>query len=226
MPAKPAAAAAAPPAAAPVEPPPPEDDGPLIDARALAVAAAWRLIDKEHTTFAVASDVGTFFAALGIFPTEKELREELLPSLEPAGARRRAAASSIRGARARNHLTRRLRPPLSRAAGEPVLRITFAKAEARALALLRARSAGQPSYEAPSAAELLAAFRSLDPGATGAAPLDRLRALVAHEGRPGDLSEAEFAELLKLLPRLPDVDGEPDHVSYDAYVARAVQRCL
>ena len=104
--------------------------------------------------------------------------------------------------------------------------MTYSKAEARALAILRARTAGQPSFEAPSAADVRDAFRTLDPAATGAAPLNGLRGLIASEGRPGDLSEAEFAELLKLLPKLPEVEGEAPRVSYEAYVARAVQRGL
>lgn len=73
---------------------------------------------------------------------------------------------------------------------------------------------------------MLAAFRTLDATGGGSVPVDRLRALVASEEKPGDLTELEFEAMLKLLPRLPDADGEPARVSYEAYVARAIQALL
>jgi Ca2+-binding EF-hand superfamily protein len=221
--AEPAAAAAA---AAPAQAPPPEDDGPMIDPRAVAIASAWRLIDKEGTTFATASSVGTFFAALGIFPTPKELAEDLLPSLEPAGASERGGAVCDRGRRHPfPHPRRPPPPPRQPPAGDPA-RVTFSKAEARALAVLRARTAGAPSFEAPSARDVADAFRALDTAGTGAVMTDRLRSLIATEGKAGDLTEAEFENLLKLLPAEPRVEGEPDRVSYIPYAARAAQAIL
>lgn len=91
---------------------------------------------------------------------------------------------------------------------------------------MRARTAGQPSFEAPSARDVADAFRTLDAGSTGAVITDRLRSLIAMEGKAGDLTEAEFDNLLKLLPKLPTADGEPERVSYLAYAARAAQALL
>lgn len=97
--------------------------------------------------------------------------------------------------------------------------------EAKVLSLLDARA-----YQPPGADTLYAAFRALDKVNTGSVEVDKLRRALTDPARPGALSAEGFAEMLKLLPRVP-VDTEaggdedaPARVRYTDYVTLAGRR--
>ena len=100
--------------------------------------------------------------------------------------------------------------------------MAHAAAEARALALLKARAAGGASYERPSGADLLAAFRAFDAAGAGVVERTKLRASLLAPTLPGGaMSEAAADELLARLAPVEDEDGVPPRARYDLYVALA-----
>ena len=96
--------------------------------------------------------------------------------------------------------------------------------------ILKARSAGTPSYEIPSGLSLLSAFRSFDPSGTGKIERFKLgNALMDsknyHPGTSKDdvMSEEKANAFISQLEKCPEIEGEAVKYHYEKFVSMAMR---
>ena len=220
-------------AAAPVAPPPPVVVDPLIlfgpdiSLTKPKVASAFALFDREKTGAILVADCIPILHSLGIYLTEKEFTEAVLPELLAAGVAAAAAANAEATASAAAAAA------AAAAANEPppqapppkipsTTHVLYAPFEKKVVELIDARA-----YEPESSDALLAAFRALDKGNTGKIELDKLKDLftgMAFGVQPPEqpLSEEEWSVFQAVLPKQVEVDEETEKqktwVFYEYYV--------
>jgi Ca2+-binding EF-hand superfamily protein len=197
-------------AAAPVAPPPPVVVDPLIlfgpdiSLTKPKVASAFALFDREKTGAILVADCIPILHSLGIYLTEKEFTEAVLPELLAAAAANEPPPQA---------------PPPKIPSTTHVL---YAPFEKKVVELIDARA-----YEPESSDALLAAFRALDKGNTGKIELDKLKDLftgMAFGVQPPEqpLSEEEWSVFQAVLPKQVEVDEETEKqktwVFYEDYV--------
>ena len=204
-------------AAAPVAPPPPVVVDPLIlfgpdiSLTKPKVASAFALFDREKTGAILVADCIPILHSLGIYLTEKEFTEAVLPELLAAGVAAAAAAAA-------NEPPPQAPPPKI----PSTTHVLYAPFEKKVVELIDARA-----YEPESSDALLAAFRALDKGNTGKIELDKLKDLftgMAFGVQPPEqpLSEEEWSVFQAVLPKQVEVDEETEKqktwVFYEDYV--------
>lgn len=223
-------AAAAAPVAAPVAPvvvDPLILFGPDISLTKPRVAAAFALFDREKTGAILVGDCVPILHSLGVYLTEKEFTEAVLPELLAAGvaaaaaanaeATASAAAASAAAAAANEPPPQALPPKIP-----STTHVLYAPFEKKVVELIDARA-----YEPESSDALLSAFRALDKGNAGKIELDKLKDFftgmafgVQPPAQP--LSEEEWSVFQTVLPKQVVIDEETEKqktwVFYEDYV--------
>jgi len=226
---KKAAAAAAP--AAPPAPPVIVDPlilfGPDISLTKPRVTAAFNLFDREKTGAILVSDCIPILHSLGIYITEKEFTESVLPELLAAGVAAAAAANAEVAAATAAATAAAIQanepPPQAPLPKIPsTTHVLYAPFEKKVVELIEARV-----YEPESSDSLLSAFRVLDKTNSGKIELDKLKDFatgMAFGVQPPSqpLSEEEWGIFQSVLPKQVVIDEETEKsktwIFYEDYV--------
>ena len=93
--------------------------------------------------------------------------------------------------------------------------------------ILKARSAGTPSYESPSGLSLLSAFRSFDPTGTGMIERNKLRNALMdsknYNPTTNVMTEEKATAFIAQLEKCPEVEGEPVKYHYEKFISMAMR---
>jgi len=226
-PKKAAAAAPAPPPAAPVIVDPLILFGPDISLTKPRIATAFALFDREKTGAILVADCIPILHSLGIYVTEKEFSEAVLPELLAAGVAAIAAANAETAATTAAATAAAIQsnepPPQAPIPKIPsTTHVLYAPFEKKVVELIEARA-----YEPESSDSLLSAFRVLDKTNSGKIELDKLKDFftgMAFGVQPPSqpLNEEEWGIFQSVLPKQEVIDEETEKtkiwVFYEDYV--------